>query len=65
MGSGVDVKNEVQDSHEDKGAMANAPVGRLMLKIGIPMILSMMLQAVYNIVDSAFVLQFQRWESRD
>jgi len=55
MGSGVDVKNEVQDSHEDKGAMANAPVGRLMLKIGIPMILSMMLQAVYNIVDSAFV----------
>lgn len=55
MGSGVDVKNEVQDSHEDKGVMANAPVGRLMLKIGIPMILSMMLQAVYNIVDSAFV----------
>lgn len=30
-------------------------LGRLMLKIGIPMILSMMLQAVYNIVDSAFV----------
>jgi putative MATE family efflux protein len=30
-------------------------VSKLMLTMGIPMILSMMLQAVYNIVDSAFV----------
>jgi putative MATE family efflux protein len=30
-------------------------ISRLMLSMGIPMILSMMLQAVYNIVDSAFV----------
>ena len=35
--------------------MASAPVGRLMLSMGIPMIVSMVLQAVYNIVDSAFV----------
>lgn len=38
-----------------KNRMAEAPVNRLMLSMGIPMILSMMLQAVYNIVDSAFV----------
>ncbi len=31
------------------------PVNKLMLEMGIPMILSMALQAVYNIVDSAFV----------
>ena len=31
------------------------PINKLMLSMGIPMILSMMLQAVYNIVDSAFV----------
>lgn len=31
------------------------PVNKLMLNMGIPMIISMMLQAVYNIVDSAFV----------
>ncbi|MCM1284494.1 MAG: MATE family efflux transporter [Roseburia sp.] len=31
------------------------PVNRLMIGMGIPMIISMMLQAVYNIVDSAFV----------
>lgn len=35
--------------------MATESVNKLMLKMGIPMILSMMLQAVYNIVDSAFV----------
>lgn len=35
--------------------MGSLPVNRLMLSMGIPMILSMMLQAVYNIVDSAFV----------
>lgn len=35
--------------------MATVPVGKLMLSMGIPMIISMVLQAVYNIVDSAFV----------
>ncbi len=35
--------------------MAVMPVGKLMLTMGAPMILSMVLQAVYNIVDSAFV----------
>ncbi len=35
--------------------MGTMPVPHLMLSMGIPMILSMMLQAFYNIVDSAFV----------
>ncbi|MBS7009896.1 MATE family efflux transporter [Anaerostipes sp.] len=35
------------------------PVNRLMLAMGMPMILSMVLQAVYNIVDSAFVANMQ------
>lgn len=35
--------------------MADMPVSKLMISMGIPMILSMMLQAFYNIVDSAFV----------
>ncbi len=39
--------------------MATAPVGKLMLSMGIPMIISMVLQAVYNIVDSAFVSKMQ------
>lgn len=40
---------------ESKNKMGVMPVNRLLLSMGIPMILSMMLQAVYNIVDSAFV----------
>lgn len=35
--------------------MGTMPVNKLMLSMGFPMIFSMMLQAVYNIVDSAFV----------
>ncbi len=35
--------------------MATEPVAKLMAKIGMPIVVSMMLQAVYNIVDSAFL----------
>lgn len=35
--------------------MAVTPVKKLMLSMGIPMIISMVLQALYNIVDSAFI----------
>ena len=35
--------------------MKEMPVNKLMVEMGIPMILSMALQAVYSIVDSAFV----------
>ena len=35
--------------------MAVMPVKKLMISMAVPMIISMMLQAVYNIVDSAFV----------
>lgn len=35
--------------------MAVMPVNKLLINMGVPMIISMMLQAVYNIVDSAFV----------
>lgn len=40
---------------ETVNKMGTMPVNRLMLSMGLPIILSMMLQALYNIVDSAFV----------
>lgn len=40
---------------KEKDKMEILPVKSLMLRMGLPMILSMVLQAVYNIVDSAFV----------
>ena len=39
----------------ESNRMREMPVNKLMVQMGIPMILSMALQAVYNIVDSAFV----------
>ena len=39
----------------ERNKMKDMPVKKLMIQMGIPMILSMALQAVYNIVDSAFV----------
>ena len=35
--------------------MAVSPIKRLMVSIGIPIVVSMMLQAVYNIVDSVYL----------
>lgn len=40
---------------EKSNKMKDMSVNKLMIQMGIPMILSMALQAVYNIVDSAFV----------
>ena len=43
------------DKEQSLKNMAQMPVGKLILSTGIPMIISMVLQAFYNIVDSAFV----------
>lgn len=41
--------------NNNESRMATAMIKKLLLSMGIPMIFSMMLQALYNIVDSAFV----------
>lgn len=38
-----------------KNKMAETPMKKLLLKMGVPMIISMVLQALYNVVDSIFV----------
>ena len=43
--------------------MGTAPIKKLMLTMGFPVIVSMMLQALYNIVDSAFVSNMEGGES--
>lgn len=43
------------EQEQKMNKIGTEPVNRLMLAMGLPMILSMVLQAVYNIVDSAFV----------
>lgn len=48
---------------DKQNKMAQTPIPRLMLKMGLPIIISMMLQALYNIVDSAFVSNMEGGES--
>ena len=48
-------KKEENLNMEENNKMKASPINKLMLQMGMPMILSMALQAVYNIVDSAFV----------
>lgn len=40
---------------KEENKMACMPINKLMLSMGVPIVLSMVLQAVYNIVDSGFV----------
>ena len=35
--------------------MGTMPVGNLLIKMSIPMVISMLVQSVYNVVDSIFV----------
>lgn len=46
-------------SQKTENKMGLLPVNKLLLSMGIPMMVSMMLQALYNIVDSAFVSQIK------
>ncbi len=40
---------------QEKNKMATVPMKKLFWKMGLPMIISMVLQALYNVVDSIFV----------
>lgn len=43
----------------EKNKMAEAPIKKLFWKMGLPMIISMVLQALYNVVDSVFVTNME------
>ena len=47
--------NEADKNEQQANKMATAPVTGMFIKMGLPMIISMVLQALYNVVDSIFV----------
>ena len=49
------MENEVALQRENK--MGIMPVGKLLISMALPMVISMLVQALYNIVDSIFVAQ--------
>ena len=42
---------------QDNAYLATGPVGRLLLKFSVPCVLSMLVSALYNIVDQVFIGQ--------
>ena len=47
--------NEADKNEQQANKMATAPVTGMFIKMGLPMIISIVLQALYNVVDSIFV----------
>ncbi len=43
---------------ERENKMGSMPVGRLIINMSLPMVVSMLVQALYNVVDSVFVSRF-------
>lgn len=43
----------------EQNKLAVAPIKKLIWKLGLPMIISMVLQALYNVIDSAFVANME------
>ena len=48
------------DSPVKENKMGVMPMGRLILSMSVPMILSMLVQALYNVVDSVFVARYSQ-----
>ena len=52
----ISIKEKVMEEKIfGKNKMAVKPIGKLFWSMGLPMIFSMVLQALYNVVDSVFV----------
>ena len=44
-----------QSSHKDEQALANAPIGPLMLKLALPAVAAQVINMLYNIVDRIYI----------
>lgn len=51
-------KNKAAPAKENK--MGTMPIGKLLVTMSVPMILSMLVQALYNVVDSVFVARVSK-----
>ena len=51
------MENGIEITPPKENKMGVMPINRLLLSMSVPMMLSMLVQALYNIVDSIFVAQ--------
>ena len=54
-GSSRDKEEEKLEQNVRENKMGTMPVNKLLLNMAVPMIVSMLVQALYNVVDSVFV----------
>lgn len=52
------MKKETVNSPLQGNKMGTMPIGKLLLNMAVPMILSMLVQAFYNVVDSVYISQY-------
>lgn len=48
-------ENTAAETAIEQNKMGVMPIGKLLISMGLPMVLSMLMQALYNIVDSLFI----------
>ena len=51
------MSQEIATEVKEENKMGTMPVGKLIFNMSLPMMVSMLVQALYNIVDSVFVAQ--------
>ena len=49
------IENDIQNEIQQENKMGVMPVGRLLFTMSLPIMISMLVQALYNVVDSMFV----------
>ena len=54
------MSKQVNDNQIQENKMGVMPVGRLLLTMSLPMMISMLVQALYNVVDSYFVAKLSQ-----
>lgn len=50
----------MSETIREENKMGVMPVGKLLMTMSVPMMLSMLVQALYNVVDSYFVAQISQ-----
>lgn len=61
-GNGERSSEKNRERHIESNKMGVMPVNRLLLSMSIPMMISMLVQALYNVVDSVFVSKISETE---
>ncbi len=52
----MSTKTQAPNLRENK--MGTMPIGKLLLNMALPMIMSMLVQALYNVVDSIYISRY-------